>query len=71
MLNGMPCFLHPSSALSSLGFVSDHVVYHELIYTTKEYMQVRPVVAVFDTRSQLLIIFCARFCSHHAVHHRC
>lgn len=47
MLNGMPCFLHPSSALSSLGFVSDHVVYHELIYTTKEYMQVGGLVVCF------------------------
>ncbi len=42
MLNGMPCHLHPSSALYGLGYTPDYVTYHELIYTTKEYMQVRP-----------------------------
>ncbi|CAL5338168.1 unnamed protein product [Camellia sinensis] len=36
---GMPCHLHPSSALYGLGYTSDYVVYHELILTTKEYMQ--------------------------------
>jgi pre-mRNA-splicing factor ATP-dependent RNA helicase DHX38/PRP16 len=37
--SGMPCHLHPTSALYGLGYTPDHVVYHELIYTTKEYMQ--------------------------------
>ncbi|KAG5237314.1 pre-mRNA-splicing factor ATP-dependent RNA helicase [Salix suchowensis] len=37
--NGMPCHLHPSSALYGLGYTPDYVVYHELILTTKEYMQ--------------------------------
>ncbi|XVE52800.1 hypothetical protein DITRI_Ditri02bG0153100 [Diplodiscus trichospermus] len=37
--NGMPCHLHPSSALYGLGYTPEHVVYHELILTTKEYMQ--------------------------------
>ncbi|XP_073004933.1 pre-mRNA-splicing factor ATP-dependent RNA helicase DEAH7-like [Typha latifolia] len=37
--NGMPCQLHPSSALYELGYTPDYVVYHELILTTKEYMQ--------------------------------
>ncbi|WCJ19134.1 RNA helicase family protein [Euphorbia peplus] len=37
--NGMPCHLHPSSALFGLGYTPDYVVYHELILTTKEYMQ--------------------------------
>ncbi|KAJ4836427.1 hypothetical protein Tsubulata_043006 [Turnera subulata] len=36
---GMPCHLHPSSALYGLGYTPDYVVYHELIMTTKEYMQ--------------------------------
>ncbi|KAJ0258772.1 Helicase-associated domain-containing protein [Hirschfeldia incana] len=36
---GMPCHLHPSSALYGLGYTPDYVVYHELILTTKEYMQ--------------------------------
>lgn len=39
MRTGMPCHLHPSSSLFGLGFTPDYVVYHELIYTTKEYMQ--------------------------------
>ena len=34
----VPCILHPSSALFSLGYTPDYVVYHELIMTAKEYM---------------------------------
>ncbi|XP_075489765.1 pre-mRNA-splicing factor ATP-dependent RNA helicase DEAH7-like [Primulina tabacum] len=37
--NGIPCHLHPSSAIYGLGYTPDYVVYHELILTTKEYMQ--------------------------------
>ncbi|KAA8537434.1 hypothetical protein F0562_026879 [Nyssa sinensis] len=37
--NGMPCHLHPISALYGLGYTPDHVVYHELILTAKEHMQ--------------------------------
>ena len=37
---GMPCFLHPSSALYGLGYTPDYIVYHELVFTSKEYMQV-------------------------------
>ncbi|KAL9322938.1 hypothetical protein ACSQ67_010991 [Phaseolus vulgaris] len=37
--NGMPCHLHPSSALYGMGCNPEYVVYHELILTTKEYMQ--------------------------------
>ncbi|TKR77313.1 hypothetical protein L596_018310 [Steinernema carpocapsae] len=36
---GIPCFLHPTSALFGMGFMPDYVVYHELIMTAKEYMQ--------------------------------
>lgn len=36
---GMPCHLHPSSALYGLGYTPEHIVYHELVLTTKEYMQ--------------------------------
>lgn len=36
---GMPCFLHPSSALYGLGYTPDYVCYHELVMTSKEYMQ--------------------------------
>lgn len=37
--SGIPCFLHPSSALYGLGYTPDYIVYHELVFTTKEYMQ--------------------------------
>ena len=37
--NGMPCHLHPSSALYGMGCTPEYVVYHELILTSKEYMQ--------------------------------
>ena len=30
---GMPCYLHPSSALYGLGFTPDYVCYHELVMT--------------------------------------
>jgi pre-mRNA-splicing factor ATP-dependent RNA helicase DHX38/PRP16 len=30
---GMPCFLHPSSALYGLGYTPDYVCYHELVMT--------------------------------------
>uniref|UniRef100_A0A7S0V1P2 RNA helicase n=1 Tax=Polytomella parva TaxID=51329 RepID=A0A7S0V1P2_9CHLO len=36
---GVPCHLHPSSALYGLGSAPEYVVYHELVQTTKEYMQ--------------------------------
>lgn len=39
MRTGMPCFLHPTSALYGMGYTPDYVVYHELIMTAKEYMQ--------------------------------
>jgi len=35
----VPCHLHPSSALYGMGFTPDYIVYHELISTSKEYMQ--------------------------------
>lgn len=37
--SGMPCHLHPTSALYGLGTTPDYVVYHELVMTSKEYMQ--------------------------------
>lgn len=42
---GMPAHLHPSSALYGLGYTPDYVVYHELVATSKEYMQVRQLKA--------------------------
>ncbi|KAJ1536473.1 DEAH-box RNA helicase prp16, partial [Nowakowskiella sp. JEL0078] len=36
---GMACHLHPTSALYGRGFTPDYIVYHELVMTSKEYMQ--------------------------------
>lgn len=41
---GMPCHLHPTSALYGMGMTPDYIVYHELIMTVKEYMQCVTVV---------------------------
>jgi pre-mRNA-splicing factor ATP-dependent RNA helicase DHX38/PRP16 len=39
MRSGLPCNLHPTSALHGRGFTPDYIVYHELLFTSKEYMQ--------------------------------
>lgn len=36
---GTPCHLHPTSALYGAGTIPDYVVYHELVMTSKEFMQ--------------------------------
>ncbi|KAI0297488.1 P-loop containing nucleoside triphosphate hydrolase protein [Multifurca ochricompacta] len=36
--SGLPTHLHPTSALSGLGYTPPYVIYHELILTSKEYM---------------------------------
>ena len=43
--SGMPCYLHPSSALYGLGYTPDYIIYHELVFTVKEYMQCVTAVA--------------------------
>ena len=35
----MPCHLHPTSALYGMGINPEWIVYHDLVMTTKEYMQ--------------------------------
>jgi len=32
---GMPCHLHPTSALFGMGYTPDYIVYHELVMTAK------------------------------------
>lgn len=39
MRSGMPCHLHPTSSIHGRGFTPDYIVYHELVMTSKEYMQ--------------------------------
>ncbi|KAJ1718967.1 hypothetical protein LPJ53_006182, partial [Coemansia erecta] len=36
---GLPCHVHPTSALYGMGHTPDYIVYHELVCTSKEYMQ--------------------------------
>ena len=45
MLTGTPAIMHPSSALSGLGYTPDYLVYHELILTRKEYMKIVTAVS--------------------------
>ena len=47
MLTGVPCCVHPSSALFNGGTMPDYVVYHELVFTQREYMN---TVSVVDGR---------------------
>ena len=44
--SGMPCHLHPTSALYGLGYTPDYITYHELVFTSKEYMQVGWLVSI-------------------------
>lgn len=37
--SAMPCHLHPTSALYGLGYTPDYCIYHELVQTSKSYMQ--------------------------------
>lgn len=37
--NSIPCHLHPTSALYGLGYTPEYTVYHEVVFTVKEYMQ--------------------------------
>ena len=39
MRSGAPCHLHPSSALFGMGVQPEYIVYHELVMTSKEFMQ--------------------------------
>ena len=39
MRSGLACHLHPTSALYGRGYTPDYIVYHELVMTSKEYMQ--------------------------------
>lgn len=36
---GIPCHLHPTSVLYSMSSLPKYIIYHELVMTTKEYMQ--------------------------------
>lgn len=36
--SGIPCHLHPTSALFNMGSLPKYILYHELVMTTKEYM---------------------------------
>lgn len=43
---GVPCHLHPTSALCNMGSLPKYIIYHELVMTTKEYMHCSTAVKV-------------------------
>ncbi|KAI8326955.1 hypothetical protein EDC96DRAFT_203802 [Choanephora cucurbitarum] len=56
----MKCHLHPTSALFGAGFTPDYVVYHELVLTSKEYMQCVTAVDPFWLAEQGPMFFSIR-----------
>lgn len=56
----IPCHLHPTSALYGLGYTPDYVVYHEVMYTTKEYMQTVTAVDPYWLAELGPMFFCVR-----------
>lgn len=57
--NGMPSHLHPTSALFGMGFTADHIVYHELVMLSKEYMQVKIVKYARHISYNLSVDWCS------------
>jgi len=61
MRSGMPCHLHPSSALYGMGVQPEYIVYHELVMTSKEYADDddddddRPLLVLMSAAECLLI----------------
>jgi HrpA-like RNA helicase len=59
MRSGMPCHLHPSSALYGMGVQPEYIVYHELVMTSKEYADDddddRPLLVIMSATEGLLI----------------
>jgi pre-mRNA-splicing factor ATP-dependent RNA helicase DHX38/PRP16 len=60
MRSGMPCHLHPSSALYGMGVQPEYIVYHELVMTSKEYADDdddddRPLLVLVSAAECLLI----------------
>lgn len=47
---GMPCHLHPTSALYGMGMTPDYIVYHELIMTVKVISKYRNIISYFTTK---------------------
>ena len=71
--SGIPCFLHPSSALYGLGYTPDYIAYHELVYTTKARFAcpgsvgIEAMLSTCTTRSHTLqYLACARQTPSHA-----
>ena len=56
LIEGTPVYMHPSSAL--FGKPAEHVIFHTLVLTTKEYMHcttgIEPKVCFFKPRSPML-----------------
>ena len=55
MRTGMPCHLHPTSALFGMGYTPDYIVYHELVMTSKVRRQTHGNV-VINSRIRFVIL---------------
>ena len=55
MRTGMPCHLHPTSALFGMGYTPDYIVYHELVMTSKVRQQTHGNV-VINSRIRFVIL---------------
>jgi len=62
----MKCHLHPTSSLYGIGFTPDYVVYHELVLTSKEYMQCVSVVDPYWLAQQGPMFFSVKETSYQA-----
>lgn len=60
------CHLHPTSSLYGIGFTPDYVVYHELVLTSKEYMQCVSVVDPYWLAEQGPMFFSVKETSYQA-----
>jgi pre-mRNA-splicing factor ATP-dependent RNA helicase DHX38/PRP16 len=65
----MKCHLHPTSSLYGVGFTPDYVVYHELVLTSKEYMQCVSVVDPHWLALQGPMFFSVKETSYQALQH--
>lgn len=63
--SGMPCILHPTSSLFGLGYTPEYVVYHELVMTSKEYMNCVTAVDPTWLAQSCPMLYSLRISDHH------
>ena len=60
--SGMPCHLHPTSALFGMGFTPDYVVYHELVMTSKVIIGHNDMYGIFWEFIATFLFLCPPCC---------